>query len=280
MSDRIYVILAFIGFCILSIVVIKNYNGSQEFKEFGANTYYTPNDVREYQESAIDLYGALTGQRLITCPVPQMPKFNGSILRASNFTQDIDNINTSYYAMTCFFIPSYAMTDNRTLSTAGEVTLTELGMSNENAYVEILAPFTYKFLNINTDGDTIIIINSKNNCKITFNGVANWFCAGNPSEYPTQTLGSGTNQNIITWDKHGSNHSTIIGATTNATVTGGTAMDIIGYADASTTVTIEGYYEGSWHVISVSDWITTGILDRQTEIEEVTEEEVTEQVTE
>lgn len=124
------------------------------------------------------------------------------------------------------------------------------GGFEEDEVLTIVAPFNFRFVNINTtstnsEGKTsIIITNTKGNCRITFSNVLNWFCAG---EYDDTSI----------WKEHGVSHNTIIGYTENAEVKGGQAGYIIGYATKDTNVVIEKYEEGSWLKMSLYEFMTT-----------------------
>ncbi len=114
----------------------------------------------------------------------------------------------------------------------------------------VLAPFTFDFVNNNTDNDKrIIIVSGDRSVRMTIDNAVNWFCAG---PYPET-------ENEV-WLDHGQNHSSIFGASKNAEIRGGSSGTIIGYVNANSKIIMEvetakgsGVYKG----VSIRDWITT-----------------------
>lgn len=280
MKDKIYMFLAFCGFVFILVVCIKNYDGSQELKSFGANTYYVP-DYRYTTASSRELYDRLLDRRSITCPKTYMET-----------TENRCSLNAicgsrHRYGITDFFVswstlgstPRLLNKDNwidnlgfdkNTLEQT-DITFGDLfkkqkpfqgnGNDDEGIYdvVEIVAPFSFSYGNVNTnteDGKNIVIINSsgsdRQKCRITFYDVKNWFCAGTPGQ--SMEVKNGTGKGTVEWHMHPDYHQTIIGNTKNASITGGSAGNVIGYASKDTRISIE-VYNGSWQKINIYDWI-------------------------
>ena len=271
MKDRVYLTLALIGFVILAVFVVKNYDIKQDDKVFGVDTYYIPQEVKSKTDSSIDLVQQMTGARRLTCPQVDMVKTSDQVFNVSTLTGN--NYTNAFGAKVMFItLPGAGVESganlkdgdalNVSLNTKGSLpgastfTMGDVWDFTDKDYVELIAPFNFSFNNVNTtDGENIIIVNTKGNCRITFGNVANWFCAGTPGT--TQVTSSGKEDNVTQWEDHINNHHTVIGATTNASVSGGSARDLIGYAKADTTVTIEKYDNNSWVLISLYDFLMT-----------------------
>lgn len=272
MKDRIYLALAFIGFIVIAIVTVKNYDISQDDKEFGVDTYYIPQEVKSRTDSSVELYQQMVGNRKLTCPQPDMikttsPTHNLATLYGNSFeneyaaktifvTMDTTGSTTANLSDKSTVLGDAGVVQVDTARTASSFRLGDLWSIEDGAYVELIAPFNFLFGNVNTtDGSTIVIINNRNNCKITFTNVANWYCAG--AVGTTQVTTNGTGDGATSWEDHVNNHHTIIGATSNAKVSGGSAKDVIGYATSETIVTIERYKDNAWGTISFLDFMTT-----------------------
>lgn len=142
---------------------------------------------------------------------------------------------------------------------SGTDTFTEVGADGKvktpkpNVVYEIVAPFSFKFENVNNAGTNdnkhIVILSADGKYRITFNKVANWFCAGSDGK-PSDYENSGNN---ASWLRHV--HQTIIGNSSNAKVKGGSAGCIIGYGYDDTTVIIEEIGNGGWVQTSLSEAI-------------------------
>jgi hypothetical protein len=283
MKDRVAMTLAFIGFIIIAVVVINNYDTTQDEKDFAVGTYYTPSNVKSKTDSSVELYQQMTGSRKLTCPQTEMSKTTNSTFTLATL---YGNNNTNKYNAKTLFVTSTfagATSTNLTmdnsdsdnpifnlanvgLSTSGiakannmsteteGVKLGELWDFGEYNYIEIIAPFNFVFGSVNTtNSDEIIIVNTKGNCRITFSNVANWFCAGPVGT--SQVTSNGTSDVTTSWENHKDSHHTIIGSTTNASVTGGSTKDIIGYATSETTVLIESYSNDGWSPLSLYNFI-------------------------
>ena len=271
MKDKVYLTLGLIGFVILAIFVVKNYDIKQDDKVFGVDTYYIPQEVKSKTDSSIDLAQQMSGARILTCPQTYIVKTSDHVFNVSTLTSN--NYTNAFGAKVMFItLPGAGVESganlkegtalNKSLNMKGDLpragtfTMGDVWDFTDKDYVELIAPFNFKFNNVNTtDGTNIIIVNTKGSCRITFGNVANWFCAGTPG--PTQVTKSGKEDNVTQWEDHIGNHHTVVGATTNATVAGGSARDIIGYAKADTTVTIEKYEGNQWVDMSLYDFLMT-----------------------
>ena len=271
MKDRVYLTLALIGFVILAVFVVKNYDIKQDEKVFGIGEYYIPQEVKRKTDSSIDLVRQMTGARRLTCPRTDMVKTSDQVFNVSTLTGN--NYDNTYGVKVMFVTLVGAGVEsggnlkdgdalNKSLNMkgslpgAGTFTMGDVWDFEDKDYIELVAPFNFVFNNVNTtDGENIVIVNTKRNCRITFGNVANWFCAGTPGT--TQVTSSGKEDNVTQWEDHINNHHTVIGNTTNASVSGGSARDLIGYAKANTTVTIEKYDSNTWVPMSLYDFLMT-----------------------
>lgn len=271
MKDKVYLTLALIGFIILAVFVVKNYDIKQDDKVFSIGEYYIPQEVKRKTDSSIDLVRQMTGARRLTCPQTDMVKTSDQVFNVSTLTGN--NYDNAYGAKVMFITLVGAGVESganlkdgdalsKSLNTKGDLpgantfTIGDVWDLEDKDYIELVAPFTFTFNNVNTtDGENIVIVNTKGNCRITFGNVANWFCAGTPGT--TQVTTSGKEDNVTQWEDHINSHHTVIGNTTNASVSGGSARDLIGYAKANTTVTIEKYDNNSWIPMSLYDFLMT-----------------------
>lgn len=275
--------LAFLGFIFLAIVCIRNYDGTQEKKEFGPFTYYVP-DFRYDTVSSKTLYDRLLNRRSITCPETTMRRSDSMVSMGSvcgsghpynitSFFVGWDDLGVKQVVLRkASWWKGLGFSSESVLSGSGEVSFAtlfadqEMGLDNntvdENGgynVVEIVAPFSFNYGNVNTNtenGCDIVIINAggndKQKCRITFHNVANWFCAGTPGQ--TMEVKNGTGKGEQSWEDHSQCHQTIIGNTKNADINGGSAGTVLGYANGATTIKIE-IYDGSWKTVSIMDWI-------------------------
>ena len=289
MKDRVYMALAALGFVLICIIFVKNYDVKQDAKTFEIGTYYTP-DISNQQKSAYEIYQQIAGSRAIQCPETGLSGYNGMIANIgvmfSNNTHNRYDVSYWIFPMSISnedggFISLDSGSDiyyknvmhlGSSYTVAGTVAAKDLysGINLPDEPWPIISPFAFSFLNSNTDnvdyveteevevsssGETIIIINSKRNCRITFDNVSNWFCAGPVGT--SMTLGSKTNNDEIEWENHRGHHQTIIGSSGNADVNGGGAGQVIGYANKNTTVAIEVLVGTDWVPISADDFIKT-----------------------
>lgn len=287
MSDKLGLVLGFIGFIIIAVVCVNNYDVTQNEKVFGADTYYVPQNTKYGQDSAEELYAQMSSSRSRTCPQTTLEYPSSKFVLTNRYGVTASN---AYGATTFFVLRSVteATDSNATdsnLATAlgipdsacnisGSVTFASLLPAydwDSGVPVKIIAPFNFSFANNNTD-DTmtekkIVIQNNSGTCRITFDYVANWFCAG---EYGTSyTTGYGTTETTTEWALHGATgtdsttgsswnagHCTIVGTTSNASIKYGDAGACIGYANSNTTVTIEQIGSGA-KTLSIKEFIDT-----------------------
>lgn len=288
MKDKVYMFLAFVGFVIIAIICIRNYDGSQELKEFGPGTYYTP-QARYGTTNSNSLFNQMVNRRAISCPQTQLIHSDDSIVLSSVAgSKHGMNLTHFFTSRTCLGLSETATVGSKSglwgslnidptnaalKKTDGSVTFKDLCTSTkwnpfdgdsetnveDNHYYEIIAPFQFTYDNINTsleNGEDIVIVcnsgNYRGKCRITFGNVANWFCAGYVGQ--PMTVKNGTKEGDVTWYEHSKYHQTIIGNSKNADINGGNGGAILGYAKYDTTITIE-IYNGSWTPISIEDFI-------------------------
>lgn len=276
MKDRFYMVLALLGFILICFIFVQNYDVKQEAKTFEIGAYYTPT-ISNRQQSAYEIYQQIAGSRAIQCPETGLNAYNGEVFRIGTM---FNSANPNRYNVEFFFFPmgiSNSEGGYTQLSSSSEIyyrTVTQLGNRYDQAQAitadqmysvalptepwAIISPFSFSFSNSNTDnvegdGETIVIINDKGNCRITFTNAANWFCAG--SVGTSMTKGSNTDNNTVEWEDHKGNHQTIVGASGNASIHRGGAGSVIGYASSQTSVFIEALVGTEWTPISVKDFI-------------------------
>jgi hypothetical protein len=280
MKDRVYLTLAFIGFVILAIVVVNNYDITQDQKEFGVNTYYVPSTVKSKTDSSIDLAEQMQGSRKLTCPQVDMVKTSATTFNLSTLYGNL--YQNAFGAKTMFVTAAAVGADTLNLAngssateivnvlnvqqaakfrdTKGSVRLGDIWDLSDIEYIELIAPFNFLFGSVNTtDGSKIVIMNTSGTCRITFNNVANWYCAGTVGTTQTTTSGK-SDGNVTSWEDHLNNHHTVIGSTSNAKVSGGSVKDVIGYATADTEVLIEKYSSNSWESITLYEFVSSSTV--------------------
>lgn len=263
MKDRVYMAIAFLGFIILCVVFVFNYEGD---KLDGLNTYdmgvgyYIPHDMQKNNSgNADELYQQLVGSRKLTCPLTRMAYSSNS----TEFTMIYTSTEKSFYGNECYFLNrgEIGLSDLLTrdnLSLLGSISNDSIKFSDlciTSDKCEIVAPFNFKFANNNTDnGNDIVIVNNLGNCRITFTNVTNWYCAGLIGT--SMETGSGTEENSNSWEDHDSYHQSIIGSSRNAVVTSGQARQVIGYGNPDTTVCIESKRDdNTWVPITIDMWV-------------------------
>lgn len=279
MKDKVYMVLSVLGFVLICFIFVQNYDVKQDSKEFELGSYYVPT-ITSQQDSAAEIYQQISGSRAIRCPETSLSTYEGA---KANIASMFNNAYPNKYEATMWMFPTSIVPNTSSrlsldannenyyvkslnlgnqYTAASKVTVRNLYndiVSDDEAF-PIIAPFQFYFVNSNTDndegnGETIIIQNSKKNCKITFTNASNWFCAG--AYGTTMTLGSRTTNDKISWEEHKGHHQTVIGQSANASVNGGGAGQVIGYATGSTEVLIE-YLDGTdWMPISVDTFIKT-----------------------
>lgn len=277
MRDKVYMVLAFIGFVIIAVVVVINRGAAgNTYYEIGSS--YVPAQRTDLMSSK-ELYNQLTGLRALTCPaITRESTKNGRVVLTSIWGSYYDHP----YDLSCLFLSNNALSSGSTINpslssfesdlmlsaedkTADSVLIKDLftvDVFGTTGCTEIIAPFTFMYSNMNTsvkiDDSTkaivqdIVITNLKGNCRITFSNVANWFCAG---PIGTESLKSNTSDGIVAWENHATAHHSIIGDSPNAIVRGGVSGDVIGYANSNTSITIEVFENGSFKKVSVYKFI-------------------------
>ena len=112
---------------------------------------------------------------------------------------------------------------------------------DDTGYVPIVAPFSFKFVTANTDGNDIVIISKGGDTKlkIEFRNVLAWFCAA-PSE---------GNVLYSKLEEHTA-HGTPLGEGEESYVQEGFAGALIGFADEETTV--HAYYHDGYGWTSIN----------------------------
>lgn len=228
MKDRVWMAIAFLGFVVLVFVVGKNYNRHDDESVYQVDGSYQP-ELRDNLTNAKALYEQLQGSRRITCPATTCPTPTGHVV---NLTAIYGSYNQHIYQVSCLFIASGAIGDNfkeprldywrtdlqlngTTINEKGSIMLNDLFVpdlfSDERQYIEIISPFAFSFDNINSGSVTysdkddkvgkqsIVIVNSDKTCRITFDDVANWFCAG---EVGTVSIGGTGDDKSIDWSEH------------------------------------------------------------------------------
>lgn len=286
MRDRIWMLLALIGFCLLAYIVTINYDSNDEGAMYDVGVYVP--EVRTDLTNSKTLYEQLQGSRRITCPVVSPPSPQSG---AINMSSIYGSYNTHKYNMSYMFIGKYPLYGDNPMSTltadnwssvlkinntaASSIdpqTIEDLfdgdQFSSDEDFIEIISPFSFIFGNVNSGSieyldngagnknldsmaaqQSIVILNAKSTCRITFTDVANWFCAGEVGTFSTG--GSGKNEQVD-WVLHYKYHHSTIGKSPNAVCTGGGPGIVIGYAKKTTTVKIEVWTGSSWETISLN----------------------------
>ena len=267
--EGFYMFIAFMGFCLMVFLVIKNTNWGFNTRVYSPAEVYEPGDYKTEQMAARDIWESMSGQRSITCNIMTTIQSKRGILYVNGTHKNLvkcfflnsydlygdlslgnqshtgsnwDDVDSPYYAGIHNFIKvkGSGVIDE---STALIIDLVEDSLNFEECF-EILAPFDYTFVNTNVgsqndDGtETIVILSIDGNVRITFDKVQNWFCAG--------SYANNVDVDFEEWKKHGksstegSSHYTIIGNSNSSKCTGGLAGDVIGYANRDkTTISVE-----------------------------------------
>ena len=275
MKDRVYLVLGFFGFVIIALVVYFNYHGRFN-TEYNIESSFMPIQRNDLM-SSYELYQQLTGARALSCPEVATTVCKDTVPLGSIWGSYYNHNYKANY----LFVPRSVISDtgitpmidnykdqlrlSDKAGTSDTVLLSELftvDIFENNTYVQIIAPFSYSFENVNSsysiDKSTgkvtqnIVIINSEGTCKITFGNVANWFCAGTPG---TQTVVGTNSDGVKSWEDHYSAHHSIVGNSANAVVRGGNAGEIIGYANRDTTISIDSVGLSGNKRISLYDFI-------------------------
>lgn len=287
MKDRAWMVLAFFGFVILVVVVTFNYDKGQDQKVYDIDAMYVP-DTRSDLTSSKSLYEQLQGSRSVQCPKVALEKSVDPIVTLSsvwgsyyNHPYRLSNMFITGEVLNVTESPSadnwekvLHINDGTNFSVAAyaddEAKIKDLfttDIFSSGGCIELVSPFSFSFGNINQGSVTvekdsegrelsasqkIVIVNSTGTCRITFDNVANWFCAGDEG---TETVGGTGSNSKVPWESHYLKHHSVIGATSNAIVTGGSSGYVIGYAKEDTTILIEVYDSGVWKKCSLADFI-------------------------
>lgn len=274
MKDKMYMVLAFLGVIILIVVYVLNKDTTKSVVNYDAiDSFYIPKDQAYNNDNAAnEIFAELNGSRAVHCPNQELKQTGArtSIAIATG------NQKPTYGAV-CFFCNGdttgrynvigsasdlESMPGIDKMKTTGPVSFADLGATGTKSgtkwdrYYEIIAPFSFQFANNNTDGTgKIQIVNTKGTCRITFENVANWACAG---AIGTETVtGSGTLENNTPWELHDTHHLSIWGKSANAAVKKGIDGHIIGYASPETTVYIEKIDDRGVTPISIYEFVTS-----------------------
>lgn len=310
MSDKVGIFLSIVALIIIGIVVAKNYNFAADEKQFTEGGFYVAGTPANRQMSEKQLLAQMNSARNVQCTQTQISQTERGMCRIAIYNKsdlwrneyffipneyldegvkllnpqeaywtDADNTHGSSIRSACDIL-------NINSSVADSKTVTLRDLCDIDGYCELIAPFQFVFENMNTnskheclecnvtDGrgscEKIVIVSKDGRCRITFDHVANWFCAGDIGEpgQATSTEWDESTESYITkrksWEEHaaGQNvHYSVIGNSGNSVVSGGGAGIIIGYGKPTTTVKIE-YLNGTiWNEISVHEWFVGPITN-------------------
>lgn len=266
MNDSKYTILAGLGLIVLVVCFAINVPTTNSSAVFDINnSFYIPQDIEAYStENSAALYQEMIGNRSLCCPVEQLSTDCDRLRVRYNGTSSANNItwwllDNNWYSSVIEVDSANntaTLLDATAISRIGAVSFSELGVSD---VCQIISPYGFTFGNNNTAVDSpeeIVIYNvsSSNPIRITFSNVANWYCAG--EQGTTMTVGSSTSKDTASWEEHGNYHLSIIGSSSNAVISGGSAGSLIGYGNPATTVTIEQKTDNTWDTISILEWLT------------------------
>lgn len=247
MKDKVYIVLALLGFSALIIVFVLNFDPQREAKAYSQGNFYSPPHVKINDQDAQDLYEEMKGSRNKSCPVTIMSQYTAS--------DGVWNVNGTTYN---FILLKQASQDSGNVmdrfpaDSSDPLKLGDIyGSEFTTTYVPIIAPFNFEFAtgctNVNSP-TKIVIEDNSHEYRLEFDNIANWFCAGTPG---TEWVVKGHNgaEVKVKWEEHIDgdlkstedieeyHHYTIIGDTRNAIITGGNSGSVIGYATGDTTVT-------------------------------------------
>ena len=269
MKDRVYMVLAFMGFIILCIVYVFNSASSSKLNQtYQLDSFYVPKDQAYNNDNAANLiYQEMIGSRSMTCPKTELDR--ASAVLPNSIPSGSER---STYGVVCLPVNGYvtgttsAITKTEDLdsisgiNSVGPVTLSSLGATASSTYYELIAPFSFEYGNKNVDVsedglDEIILVSSTGNCRIIFKGIQNWFCAGVIGTV-TQS-GSGTYQNEQPWSSHDTCHLSVIGKSSNALLKKGGAGYIVGYGTTNTTIEVQKLTEDGYVTISLKEFVSS-----------------------
>lgn len=305
MSDKVGVVLSLLAFIIITVIVVNNYNFEADEAQFGIGDYYVAGTPADRANSEKQLLAQMNGARNVACPQTTMEKTADGLYRIGSYKVDPDGVlwRNEYFFLSNKVMKNTAgnalitpVDSNWEGSGSGvqKSFVENSGIERDIAFsmnptihdlfpfindtVEIISPFTFTFDNINTNSrheitiggnsvycEQIVIISKDGKCRITFDNVANWFCAGpidSQGEVISQEYDEATESYKPvrkTWEQHSSKdtvHYSVIGNSGNAVVTGGGPGLVIGYAKPDTIVKFEYNNGGSWQDMSLHDWMT------------------------
>lgn len=235
MKDKVYIFLSALGLVILIFVIYANVDTDKVDIEYSPNNFYLPKTQVPFgYTDARGQFVSMMGSRQVDCPQTSLTKCKSLItvgnsnnqlffLGGSYISNSLDE-NNSYICGSINDLAELKGTDKFGLNT----TLFQVNLQDcDSKYVPVVAPFSFTFVNYNTDNSTedCNISISNDEYTIYFQNVANWFCAGEPEE---TTL----------WLNHHNAHYSIFGNSPNSEIKFGSKGDIIGYAKHDTIVKI------------------------------------------
>lgn len=257
MKDKVYIVLALLGFAALVIVFVVNFDPQRESKAYSQGNFYSPPHVKINDQDAQDLYEEMKGSRNKSCPVTIMSQYTAG-----------DGVWSPYGTNYNFILLKQASQESQDSQDSGSenkseldnlpsdigedpLTISKIYGTDIKAPVPIIAPFNFEFAtgctNVNSP-TKIVIEDNSHKYRLEFDKIANWFCAGTPGTEWT-VKGHNGDEVKVKWEEHIDgdlkatedveeyHHYTIIGDTRNATITGGNSGSVIGYANGDTTVT-------------------------------------------
>lgn len=271
MKDKFYTLLVFAGLVILILIAVDS-NKDKRFNSFDAMNFYEPTERGAVMNSAA-LYDAISAGRSASCPQTKMDI--ATIPDAINLIgRTFNTVSDSKYGVVTFPIsaqglgisvytipnkvdsypgnieevnkPMYEACAKLSLNydeavKTGPVTINDLRSASQckSKFFKLIAPFSFNFANVNTmENSSISIVNVAGTMMITFNNVANWYCAGGIEEDSTsQSSTNDITRDTTKWENH--EHNSIIGNSANAIVTGGSQGAVFGYATGETSIEVK-----------------------------------------
>lgn len=261
MKDKVYIVLALLGFTALLVVFVINFNPQREARMYAQEHFYSPPNVRVNEDDAQQLYDEMRGGRSRSCPTPIMSQLtagDGVFVAGNNFDFVLLNNITQEKVK----VEELALPDKTDPVELISLYGTESWTTD---YVSIIAPFNFSYTNgcTNVSSPEVIEIEGSG-YKVVFRKIANWYCAGPPGT--SWEVKSGNSSIKLSWEDHlkgdDSNtvdeveqyhHYTIIGDTKNANITGGNMGSVIGYASNRTTVECYKLEGKAWRPISLKE---------------------------
>lgn len=252
-KDKLLLGLAVICAIIIFVVFAAN-KANSDYNQFLTGSYYTPRTTTKVGAKEGNSWSNFAGGNRLECPgvdnttpVGTRVSMNGATKynMLQYFPISMEVLGISNNVVTANSAQSVLQLIDEVGTTMGGCTSLNVAPSSGD-YIEIIAPFGYTFdcSNIDEERTTISIVSSNRQLKLVFDDVVNWFCAG---PYGTQSVYMNAGEDIVCpWEEHGDHHSTIIGHSKNADISGGSAGDLIGYATDSTKMTLYVVENGTW----------------------------------